>query len=78
LTWIKVGVNRFDHASFSSGRLAMSTETAIVVAAIVLVFTGFALTLSWAERQTRGIQGRDENAPDLALSSSKAREPVAA
>jgi hypothetical protein len=54
----------------------MSIETAVVVAAIVLVFTG--LTLSWVERQTRGIQGRDEKAgaPGLAPSSSKAREAV--
>ena len=56
----------------------MSIDTAVVVAAIVLVFTGFALTLSWVERQTRGIQGRDEaGAPGLVPSSSKAREAVA-
>ena len=56
----------------------MSTETAIVVAAIVLVFTGFALTLSWAERQTRDIKGSDQkaDAPGLAPSSSEAREAV--
>ena len=46
----------------------MTTETAVVVAAIVL------LTLSWAERQTRGIEGRDQkaDAPILAPSSSEA------
>jgi hypothetical protein len=52
----------------------MPTETAVVVAVIVLIFTGFGLTLWWAERQTRGIHGRDQkaDAPGLAPSSSKA------
>jgi hypothetical protein len=56
------------------GRPAMPIETAVVVAVIVLIFTGFGLTLAWAERQTRGIQSRDEkaDAPVLAPSSSKA------
>jgi hypothetical protein len=35
----------------------MTTETAIIVAAITAAFIGFALTLWWAERQTRGIKG---------------------
>ena len=57
----------------------MTTETALVVAAIVLAFTGFALTPSWAERQTRDIKGSDQkaDAPGFAPSSSKAREAVA-
>jgi hypothetical protein len=56
------------------GRPAMPTETAVVVAVIVLIFTGFGLTLAWAERQTRDIQSREENAdaPGLTPSSSKA------
>jgi hypothetical protein len=36
----------------------MTTETAILVAAITIAFTGFALTLWWAERQTRGVKGK--------------------
>jgi hypothetical protein len=36
----------------------MTTETAILVAAITIAFVGFALTLWWAERQTRGIRGQ--------------------
>ena len=35
----------------------MTATTAIVVAAIAAAFVGFALTLWWAERQTRGIKG---------------------
>jgi hypothetical protein len=35
----------------------MTTATAVVVAAITATFVGFALTLWWAERQTRGIKG---------------------
>ena len=35
----------------------MTTATAIVVAAITAAFVGFALTLWWAERQTRGNKG---------------------
>jgi hypothetical protein len=52
----------------------MPTESAVVAAVIVLVFAGFGLTLSWAERQTRGIQGRDQKSdvPGLAPSPSKA------
>jgi hypothetical protein len=34
----------------------MSTETAIIVCAITTAFAGFALTLWWAERQTRGVK----------------------
>jgi hypothetical protein len=48
----------------------MPTETAVVVAAIVLAFTGFALTLWWAERQTRDIKGSDQKA----LPPSESRE----
>jgi len=33
----------------------MTTETAIMVSAITIAFIGFALTLWWAERQTRGM-----------------------
>jgi hypothetical protein len=57
----------------------MTIETAVVVAAIVLAFTGFALTLSWAERQTRDIKGSDQKAdtPGLAPSSSEVRGAVA-
>jgi hypothetical protein len=46
----------------------------------VLAFTAFALTLSWAERQTRDIKGSDQKADALGLapSSSEAREAVAA
>jgi nitrogen fixation-related uncharacterized protein len=36
----------------------MTTETAMLVAAITIAFVGFALTLWWAERQTRGIRGQ--------------------
>jgi hypothetical protein len=52
----------------------MPTETAVVVAVIVLIFTGFGLALAWAERQTRDIQSREEkaDAPGLTPSSSKA------
>ena len=35
----------------------MTTEAAILVAAISIAFIGFALTLWWAERQTRDIKG---------------------
>jgi hypothetical protein len=42
---------------FFQGRPVMTTATAIVVAAITAAFVGFALTLWWAERQTRGIKG---------------------
>ena len=57
----------------------MTIGTAVVVAAIVLAFTGFALTLWWAERQTRDIKGSDQkaDAAGLAPSSSEAREAVA-
>jgi hypothetical protein len=34
----------------------MTAETAIVVAAVVLVFTAFAVALAWAEHQTRTIR----------------------
>jgi hypothetical protein len=43
--------------SYFHGRLAMTIETAMIVAAITVAFIGFALTLWWAERQTRGIKG---------------------
>ena len=33
----------------------MPTETAIVVAGIVLVFAVFAAALAWADRRTRGL-----------------------
>ena len=35
----------------------MTTEAAILVVAITTAFIGFAITLWWAERQTRGIKG---------------------
>jgi hypothetical protein len=35
----------------------MTTETAFLVAAVTTAFIGFALTLWWAERQTRGVKG---------------------
>jgi hypothetical protein len=35
----------------------MTAETAMIVAAITAAFIGFALTLWWGERQTRGIEG---------------------
>jgi hypothetical protein len=38
------------------GDKRMSTETAIIVCAITAAFVGFALTLWWAERQTRGVK----------------------
>jgi hypothetical protein len=31
----------------------MPIDVALVTAAVVVVFTGFALVLAWAERQTR-------------------------
>jgi hypothetical protein len=34
----------------------MTTQAAIMVGAITAAFIGFALTLWWAERQTRGIK----------------------
>jgi hypothetical protein len=78
LTSIKVGVNRFGHASpVFRGDLAMPTETAVVVAAIVLAFTGFALTLWWAERQTRDVKGSDQKADAPGLTPPEAREAVA-
>ncbi len=55
----------------------MTTEIAIVVAAIVLAFTGFALTLWWAERQTRDIKDTDQKAYAPGLIPSDAREAVA-
>jgi hypothetical protein len=33
----------------------MTTQTAILVSVITVAFIGFALTLWWAERQTRGV-----------------------
>jgi hypothetical protein len=42
---------------FLHGRLGMTTDTAMLVVAITVAFVGFALTLWWAERQTRGIKG---------------------
>ena len=33
----------------------MPIESALVSVAIVVVFTGFALALAWAERQTRSL-----------------------
>jgi hypothetical protein len=36
----------------------MTTETAIMVGAITAAFIAFALTLWWAERQTRGMKGQ--------------------
>jgi multisubunit Na+/H+ antiporter MnhC subunit len=50
----------------------MPIETAVVVAAIVLAFAGFALTLSWPERQTRSIERGDEKANAFGLAPSKA------
>ena len=35
------------------GRLAMPTETAIIVASIVLVFGSFAVALAWADYYAR-------------------------
>ena len=55
----------------------MTIETAVVVAAIVLAFTGFALTLSWAERQTRDIKGSDQKADAPGLTPLEVREAVA-
>jgi hypothetical protein len=34
----------------------MTAETAIVVVAVVLVFSAFAAVLAWADRQTRMIR----------------------
>jgi hypothetical protein len=34
----------------------MTTQAAIMVGAITAAFIGFALTLWWAERQTRGMK----------------------
>jgi hypothetical protein len=39
--------------SFPKGRRTMTTETMLIVGAITAAFVGFALTLWWAERQTR-------------------------
>jgi hypothetical protein len=41
----------------AGGDSTMTTETAIIVGAITAAFIGFALTLWWAERQTRDIKG---------------------
>jgi hypothetical protein len=35
----------------------MTTEAVILVAAIAVAFIGFALTLWWAEQQTRDLKG---------------------
>jgi hypothetical protein len=35
--------------------MTMTTETAIMVGAITAAFIGFALTLWWAERETRSL-----------------------
>jgi hypothetical protein len=56
LTSIKVSRRGFgDPALVSGGDTTMTTETAILVGAITAAFIGFALTLWWAERQTRGL-----------------------
>jgi hypothetical protein len=34
----------------------MSIESALVAVAVTVVFVGFALVLSWAERQTRDLR----------------------
>jgi hypothetical protein len=44
-----------DPALASKGDITMTTETAIMVGAITVAFIGFALTLWWAERETRGL-----------------------
>jgi hypothetical protein len=38
----------------SSEETAMPIETALTVAAIIAVFSAFAITLAWAEYRTRG------------------------
>jgi hypothetical protein len=50
---------RFDHhyrANAKERRIAMPTETAIIVAGIVLVFAVFAVTLAWADFYTRNFR----------------------
>jgi hypothetical protein len=42
-----------DSALLSKGRRTMTTETMLIVGAITAAFVGFALTLWWAERQSR-------------------------
>jgi len=62
----------------------MTATTAIVVAAITAAFVGFALTLWWAERQTRGIKGvivpqsKAAGAPESELAGSVRVESRAA
>jgi hypothetical protein len=55
----------------------MTTATAIIVAAITAAFVGFALTLWWAERQTRGIRdngpAKAAGAPESELLAGSAR-----
>lgn len=37
----------------------MSSETALILAAIVIVFATFAAVLAWADHATRNFRGRD-------------------
>jgi hypothetical protein len=43
-------------STVETGDLAMPTETAIVVAGVVLAFIVFAASLAWADYTTRGIR----------------------
>ncbi|HLK83158.1 MAG TPA: hypothetical protein VKT99_16920 [Xanthobacteraceae bacterium] len=53
--WINDAIGRCGHDSIKSWRRFMPIESAIVVAAITIAFTGFALVLWWAEHQTRDL-----------------------
>ena len=50
---------RFDHhyrANTEEGRIAMPAETIITIAAIVLAFLVFAVSLAWADYYTRNVR----------------------
>jgi hypothetical protein len=54
---IKVRIQRQVSVNLENHAGTVTTEAAILVAAITVAFVGFALTLWWVERQTRDLKG---------------------
>jgi hypothetical protein len=50
MNWLR-GTNLIE--TMEKGRLAMPTETAVIIAGIILVFSLFAVALVWADYYTR-------------------------
>jgi hypothetical protein len=61
LTCVKRLVGKLIHLSPNDEEHIMPIESALVTVFVLIVFTGFALVLAWAERQTRGLKTSDSH-----------------